>query len=48
MGNETVFNQDERKALEKIRKIVDDLGSGSYLGMTFVGLYELANNNIEN
>lgn len=38
----------ERKALEKIRKIVADLGEDSYIGMAFAGAWELAESNIEN
>lgn len=40
--------EDERKALEKIRKIVADLGEGSYLSYAFDGCFELAESNIEN
>lgn len=40
---------DERKALEKIRKIVDEVGGkDSYIGMAFEGCFELAETNIEN
>lgn len=38
----------ERKALEKIRKIVDELGEDSYIGMAFEGCFEIAEENIEN
>lgn len=38
----------ERKALEKIRKIVEDLGDNSYIGMAFEGCFEIAEENIEN
>lgn len=38
----------ERKALEKIRKIVADLGECSYIGMAFEGCFEIAEENIEN
>ena len=38
----------ERKALEKIRKIVADLGEDSYIGMAFEGCFEIAEENIEN
>lgn len=38
----------ERKALEKIRKIVEELGEGSYIGMAFEGCFEIAEENIEN
>lgn len=39
--------EQERKALEKIRKIVDDLGENSYLATAFDGAFELAEQNIE-
>lgn len=38
----------ERKALEKIRKIVEELGEDSYIGMAFEGCFEDAEENIEN
>lgn len=38
---------EERKALEKIRKIVADLGEGSYIGMAFTGCFEDAERNID-
>ena len=38
----------ERKALEKIRKIVEELGEDSYIGMAFEGCFEIAEENIEN
>lgn len=38
----------ERKALEKIRKIVEELGEDSYVGMAFEGCFEDAEENIEN
>lgn len=38
----------ERKALDKIRKIVADLGEDSYIGMAFEGCFEIAEENIEN
>lgn len=41
--------EQERKALEKIRKIVEELGgSDSYIGMAFEGCFEIAEENIEN
>ena len=40
--------EQERKALEKIRKIVADLGENSYIGMAFEGCFEVAEQNIEN
>lgn len=38
----------EREALEKIRKIVEELGENSYVGMAMEGVFELAETNIEN
>ncbi len=38
----------ERKALEQIRKIVEGLGENSYIGMAFEGCFEIAEDNIEN
>lgn len=38
----------ERTALEKIRKIVADLGEDSYIGTALDGALELADSNIEN
>ena len=38
----------ERKALEQIRKIVADLGEDSYIGTAFEGCFEIAEQNIEN
>lgn len=40
--------EQERKALEKIKKIVADLGENSYLGTAFEGCFEDAEDNIEN
>ena len=40
--------EQERKALEKIRKIVEELGSGSYIATAFAGCFEIAEENIEN
>lgn len=40
--------EQERKALEKIRKIVEELGEESYIGMAFEGCFEIAEQNIEN
>lgn len=39
--------EQERKALEKIRKIVEELGENSYVGMAFEGCFEIAEENIE-
>lgn len=38
----------ERKALEQIKKIVDSLGDDSYIGTAFDGCFEIAAKNIEN
>ncbi len=43
-----VSKEEERKALDKIRKIVSDLGPGSYLEATFRGCFDLAESNIDN
>lgn len=40
--------EQERKALEKIKKIVTDLGEDSYISMAFEGCFEIAEGNIEN
>jgi chromosome segregation ATPase len=40
--------EQERKALEQIRKIVEGLGADSYIGMAFEGCFEIARDNIEN
>lgn len=39
---------EERKALEKIRNIVEGLGEDSYIGMAFEGCFEVAESNIDN
>lgn len=38
----------ERKALDQIRKIVEGLGEDSYIGMAFEGCFEIAEENINN
>ena len=38
----------ERQALQQIRKIVEDLGEDSYIGMAFEGVWKIAEDNIEN
>ena len=43
-----VTKDQERKALKKIRDIVDSLGDDSYIGATFEGIFEIAENNIDN
>lgn len=40
--------EQERKALEKIRKIVAELGERSYVGTALEGCFEWAEENIEN
>ena len=40
--------EQERKALEQIRKIVAGLGEDSYIGTAFEGCFEIAESNIEN
>lgn len=40
--------EQERKALEQIRKIVEGLGEDSYIGTAFEGCFEIAASNIEN
>lgn len=40
--------EQEHKALEQIRKIVDELGEGSYVGTAFEGCFEIAEDNIGN
>lgn len=39
--------EQERKALEKIRKIVEDLGEQSYINTAFAGCFDIAEQNIE-
>lgn len=40
--------EQERKALEQIKKIVEGLGEGSYVAAAFEGCFEDAESNIEN
>lgn len=40
--------EQERKALAKIRKIVEGLGEDSYIATAFEGCFEIAESNIEN
>ena len=43
----TATKEQEREALEKIKKIVEEVGgTGSYIGMAFEGCFELAEENI--
>lgn len=46
--NTTATKQQERDALEKIRKIVAELGPDSYIATAFAGCFEIAEENIEN
>ena len=39
--------EQERKALAKIMKIVEELGENSYIGTAFEGCFEIAESNIE-
>ena len=43
-----VTKDQERKALEQIREIVESLGEDSYIGMAMIGVLEDAKENIEN
>lgn len=40
--------EQERKALERIRKIVEEMGENSYIATAFEGCFEIAEENIEN
>lgn len=40
--------EQEHKALEKIKKIVEELGEDSYIGMALDGCFEIAEDNINN
>ena len=42
------MKEQERKALEQIKKIVAGLGEDSYIGIAFEGCFEIAEENIEN
>lgn len=42
------MKEQERKALEQIKKIVAGLGEDSYIGTAFEGCFEIAEENIEN
>lgn len=43
-----VTKEQERKALDKIRKIVAELGSDSYVAAALEGCFEIAEQNIDN
>lgn len=42
------IKEQERKALEQIKKIIESLGEDSYIGTAFEGCFEIAEENIEN
>lgn len=46
--NTPATKEQERKAVEKIRKIISELGEGSYVGTALEGCLEDAESNIEN
>ena len=46
--NATATKQQEREALSKIQKIVEQLGADSYLAAALEGCFEIAASNIEN
>lgn len=46
--NATATKDQERKALEKIKAIVEALGPDSYIGTALEGCFEIAERNIEN
>ena len=43
-----ITKEDERKALAKIKKIIEGLGEDSYIGIAFEGCFEIAEHNIDN
>lgn len=45
---EQASKEEERKALDKIKKIVHSLGDDSYVGTAFEGCFEIAEENINN
>lgn len=48
MENKKIATKDEeRNTLTKIKKLVEELGEGSYIGTAFKGAFELAEQNIE-
>lgn len=46
--NSPATKEQERKALEKVKKTVKELGENSYIGAAFDGCFEIAGDNIEN
>lgn len=43
-----VTKNDERKALEQIKKIIEELGDDSYIAVAFEGCFDIAEENINN
>lgn len=43
-----VTKNDERKALEQIKKIIEKLGDDSYIAVAFEGCFDIAEENINN
>jgi len=43
-----VTKNDERKALEQIKKIIEKLGDDSYIAVAFEGCFDIAEENIDN
>lgn len=43
-----ITKNDERKALEQIKKIIEKLGEDSYIAVAFEGCFEIAEENIDN
>lgn len=43
-----VTKNEERKALEQIKKIIEKLGDDSYIAVAFEGCFEIAEENIDN
>lgn len=43
-----ITKDDERKALDKVRKIVEGLGKDSYVATAFEGCFDIAEDNINN
>lgn len=48
MATTMATKEQERKALEQIKKIVESLGENSYVATAFEGCFEVAADNIEN
>lgn len=43
-----ITKNEERKALEQIKKIIEKLGDDSYIAIAFEGCFEIAEENIDN